>query len=424
MINHTNRLIVSSVLLVVAFALTGCGKSSPPKDGVRNAVAVVLPPFLSVDSIDVEPIATGPESYKINFKAVLATKENLYLLDREAEGTPKVTLLKVIQAAGSKVSIYGFLEARRMMDKWMLDTPVIQVGLDQFGKPRGAFDAQSYVTGSDEANVALNQQRVNAELQAQAKKAALDQQEREKLEQEKREEERRKLQEERQAREDKARKEREAQAKIEAEEQRQKEEEQRKKEEEQRKVEEEAAHQKLILATVPGASYIGTISWKDEIQHLRLVFTEQKGFMISAKANNPDSPNAAQAFKGELVFNAEPEKDGSVYSIFMSPIGGLEDNFENNKKYWHLYVRGKGSLKLRLTETGLDGIANISNTYYIDARYTIRLQREGRPRATSPSPAAPNPGNVVPAPVAPSPSVPVLPSPPVRMSPDADRSRP
>ena len=353
MINHTNRLIMCSVLLVGAFALTGCGKSSPPKDAVRNAVAVVLPSFLSIDSIEIEPIATGPESYKINFKAVLATKENLYLVDREVEGTPRVTLLKVAQAAGSKVSIYGFLEARRMMDKWMLDTPVIQVGLDQFGKPRGAFNAQSYVTGSDEANAALRQQTVNAEIQEQARKAALDRQERERLEQEKREEERRKLQEERQAREDTARKERERLARIEAEKQRQKEMEQQKKDE-------EAKRQPIIQATAIGTGYIGTIETPiyQRTQRLRLVFTKQTGFLVSVEVSNPDKPSQKETYSGRLDFDPQ-----ATYSILLST-GGVSSE-----------------LKLRLTDTGLEGTATMDwPPSSLLQGHKIRLQREGLQR--------------------------------------------
>ncbi|MGA2138576.1 MAG: cell envelope integrity protein TolA [Verrucomicrobiia bacterium] len=353
MINHTNHRIVSSVLLVVAFALTGCGKStpkSPPKQQVRDAVAAVLPPFLSLDSIELEPISTGPESVKVNFKAIVAPKEDLYQVDREVPGTPKVTLLKAVQAAGTKASLYGSLEARRMMDKWTLELTEIPVGLEQFGKPRGAFSAQSYVTGTDEANTALRQQAVNAELQEQAKKAALQRQERERI----------------------AREEQLEQTRMAAEEQ-------RKKEAEQRKAEEEAVRQKLMLATVPGATYIGTISREKELQRIRLVFTEQKGFLVRAEVSNPDNSKQKQTFTGELVSNPKPERNRSVaYPIVMSPVGegtskgSGQYGFDTSFDYFYRVV--SVPLKLRLTDTGLEGESDTTVLGW--GLFTLRLQRQ------------------------------------------------
>ena len=147
--------------------------------------------------------------------------------------------------------------------------------------------------------------------------------------------------------------------------------EQRKKEEEERQKEEAAARQKLILAPVPGTRYIGTITDRDgKVQRLRLVFTEQKDFLIRAEVSNPNNPKQKQTFTGELVFNPQPEKEGAVaYPIVMSPVGGHGFGgplFGNNFDYFYKYM---GSLKLRLTETGLEGEAYISNNF------TIRLRR-------------------------------------------------
>jgi flagellar biosynthesis GTPase FlhF len=264
--NFQTHHIVRSIFFVVALALAGCGEKTsqyqPPKKQVEDALRACLPAFLSLDSIELEPIPTGPEAVKVNFKATVTPKEDLYQVDRKVEGTPTVTLLKVVQAAGTKVSLYGSIEARRIMDQWTLESPQIQVGLKQFGPPRGAFEAQAYVAGSNEANAALKEQAANAERIARAREAALAQQERE-----------RKARAEREAREAKARQEQEEQARIALEQQRQKEMEQRKKEEEQLRKEAEASRQKLIQATAAGTRYIGTITHGDEVQRLRLVFT-------------------------------------------------------------------------------------------------------------------------------------------------------
>jgi hypothetical protein len=283
-------------------------------------------------------------------------------------------LLKVVQTAGTKLSLYGSVEARRTVDQWTLEPPQIQVGLRQFGEPRGAFGVQSYVAGTNEATAALKEQAVNAEIQQRAKKAAQEQRD---LEQ--------KALEERQAREEKARQAREEEARIAFEEQRQKALEQRKAEDEQQQKEAEAARQKLILATVQGTSYIGTISHDKELQRIRLVFTEQKNFLIRVEASNPDNPKQKQTFTGELVFNPQPEKANSVaYHIKLSPIAGSE--YITRGTFDEFYECSRGSLKLNLTDTGLGGEAS-----FVYNGYTIRLQRGTSigPVATPPPPPAP-----------------------------------
>jgi len=190
------RHITFLLALVIAVALAGCGENkqqappqqqveappekqvadtdqNPPKQPVEDAVRVALPPFLSLDSIELERIPTGPEAVKVNFKAIVVPKEDLCVVDRESEvaGTPTVTLLKVVQTAAAKASLYGSVVAHRAMDQWTLEAVQIQVGLKQFGEPRGAFPPLSYVTGGNEANKALEEQAANAKLQQQALKA-------------------------------------------------------------------------------------------------------------------------------------------------------------------------------------------------------------------------------------------------------------
>jgi len=223
------------ICLVFALTFAGCSggtSKSPPKQNVQDTVRASLPQFLTLDSIELEPIPTGPEDVKVNFKATVTPKEDLYQIDREVEGTPKVTLLKVVQPAGIKASLYGSVAAHRTMDQWSIQPPQIDVGLRQFGMPRAAFDAQSYVTGSNDANEALRQQATNAEKIAQAKEAARAERERE-----------RKALEEQKAREEEARKKREEQTRVALEMQRQKEAEQRRLEKLQR--EREAAPAEL-----------------------------------------------------------------------------------------------------------------------------------------------------------------------------------
>jgi hypothetical protein len=148
-------------------------------------------------------------------------------------------------------------------------------------------------------------------------------------------------------------------------------EEQRKIEEEQQKKEEQEARQKLILATAAGTRYIGTITNEDgEVQRLRLVFTEQDGVLIRAEASNPDRRGEKQTFTGELVFDPKPEKGrpDTAYPIVMSPIGKQDLDYS---VVWGFY-RQEGSLKLYLTDIGLEGKADMGGW---GNDYIIRLQR-------------------------------------------------
>jgi hypothetical protein len=198
------RHITFLLALVIAIALAGCGENkqqappqqqveappekqvadtdqNPPKQPVEDAVRAALPAFLSLDSIELERIPAGTEAVKVNFKAMVTPKGDLCVVDRESQvaGTPTVTLLKVVQTAAAKASLYGSVMAHRAMDQWTLEAVQIQVGLKQVGEPRGAFPPRSYVTGSDEANAALKEQAANAALVETEKQAARKKQEQE-----------------------------------------------------------------------------------------------------------------------------------------------------------------------------------------------------------------------------------------------------
>ena len=369
MSNHAYRCRALAVVVIGAFVLTGCGKSAhptPPKQQVQAAVAGSLPAFLSLTSLELEPIATGPESVKVNFKAGVAVNEDLYQVERAVTVTSKVTLLKLVQAEGTKRNLYGFVTVHRLMDLWTLEAPQLQADPHPFGKPREAFKARAYVAGTAEANAAL----AAADQERQAQKAALEREERESSALAEREERAQKVRAELQALEDQARRARLEQARLTFEEQGRKEAEQHKQAEAQRQQEAAATRQKLVLATVPGARYLGTkTGYNASVQRIRLVFTEQKDALLRAEVINPDDPNEKRMFTGELRFNAKPEKDGAVaYAIVMDGLRIHKSNPNRNS----IFDRSL-ALKLQLTADGLEGIADAG----LGETFPIRLQPEG-----------------------------------------------
>ncbi len=173
--------IFATACLFFAFGCNRYGRQGPQKNQLLTTVATVLPSYLTLLDIDAEYIPVGPNALKVNFKAVIGTKESLYQVERVVEGTPRITLLTMVRSAECRVSVYGCLEAVKTVDKWTLSPPDLQLSNGQFGLPRGTFDALAYVTGSKEAEDALKQQEANAEAQHQSKIAALERQERERV---------------------------------------------------------------------------------------------------------------------------------------------------------------------------------------------------------------------------------------------------
>lgn len=321
--------------------LSGCSentKKAPPKEQIQDSIRNSLPAFLTVENISTEAISTGDESVKVNFKASIIPKETLYELERKINGTPPIILLHLTQAAGMKATIYGSLEARRMIDKWSLSLFEIQSGVEQFGRPKGSFGAQAFVTGSPEADAAIKLQSTNAEQEERARKAMIEKQE----------------------------KERQAMA--------ERQEKERQDLEEQRKREEQAAKQKLLDATTAGTSYLGTIAYEGQRQRVRLIFTEQNNFLLHAEATNPDKAGEGQAFTGEFVINPQRDENSKfaiAYSILFSATG-KQTPAEGR---WEFYEQ-EGRMGLNVTDSGIEGEATTEGTLFNRKEYTIRLQRE------------------------------------------------
>ena len=119
---------------------------------VRDALSATLPPYLAMGEVETEAIPTAPDQAKVNVKVVISPKETLYAPDRRVPGDPSILLIKPVQVAGGKVTLYGFVQAQRTLDRWTLAAPVFPDGFEALGRPRSAFGAECFVTNSPEAN--------------------------------------------------------------------------------------------------------------------------------------------------------------------------------------------------------------------------------------------------------------------------------
>jgi hypothetical protein len=167
-------------------------------------------------------------------------------------------------------------------------------------------------------------------------------------------------------REEKIREARVEQARIVFERQREIAAEAKRQKEAQRQREEDQQRQKLLLATVPGTVYIGTISQNGDTQRIHMAFTEQKGFLIRSEISNPDKPIRRQTFVGELGSIPKVEENGETFYLFqMSAVGAGPDYENNDNKTWWSWQKDRSfaffycapttSLKLHLVDTGLEG---------------------------------------------------------------------
>ncbi|MDD2708901.1 MAG: hypothetical protein PHV34_13025 [Verrucomicrobiae bacterium] len=155
------------------WGFSGCGskeKIFPPKQQVEDAVRAALPSFLILDCMEFEVLGAEQESPKINFKAVVVPKADLFRVDQILPGMPEVTLLKPVQKAGAKITLYGSIVSHRTVDLWSFEMPDFSSGLQQCGQPRGSFGPQAFETGTPEADIALRQQSVNVAQQKNLRK--------------------------------------------------------------------------------------------------------------------------------------------------------------------------------------------------------------------------------------------------------------
>ncbi len=308
--------------------ILGCSPrkdNAPPSSQVHDALTATLPPYLTMSTVETESIPTGPDQAKVNCKVTVSPKETLYAPDRRVPGDPSILLIKTVQAADGKVTLYGSLQAQRTLDRWTLAAPVFPDGFEQLGRPRSAFGAQCFVTNTPEAAAAIKALNDHADEQERQMK-------------------------------DRQEKERQAQQA----------------ETEQTQREEQAAKDRLLRATAPGTRYLGTLTDPSTAvsQRLRLTFTEQQGLLVRAEATNPDQPADRRSLSGELVPEAKridaPYATKS-YPIQLSATGGQQ---AAAKGRWNFYCH-QGPLSLVPDDQGgLEGEAVIFQ------RYVVHLQRE------------------------------------------------
>ena len=323
---------------LLALGLTGCaprGKNSPPPEQVRDAVSAALPPYLILADNEAEPISTGPDTAKTNFKASVSPKEDLFVVDHRVEGDPPFLLVKLVQATSSKTTIYGSVLAQRTVDRWSLDAPVFTDDLQRFGSPLASFGPRSYAVGSPEAAQAL-----------QALSAHNDELERQRKEKEEKDRQARQAEADQKQRAEQAAK-------------------------DQKQRQEQAAKDKLFRATAPGTRYLGTLTDPSSTasQRLRLTFTEQTGNLLRAEVSTPDKPAEHRSLSGELVFAPQLDNNflaNKAYPIRLSAANGKQ----GPSSLLGRFFQQNGPLGLIPTEEGgLEGEAVIFQ------RYIIHLQR-------------------------------------------------
>ena len=193
------KLTTHTILLtaaIIGLALGGCSDSTPtaPKDTVNEirelleqgpskaAAGFGVKPFVKLDSLKTESVPLGQGQFKINLEITWKTEEVLYAPDEIAmtqlPSVPNsITLLKQVNKSGEKIVVYGSIRAELLTKShWKLDGSSLAMEDARQGKigvPIGAFAHNGYVTGTPEADKAIEaQKQLAAELQAKARREA------------------------------------------------------------------------------------------------------------------------------------------------------------------------------------------------------------------------------------------------------------
>lgn len=322
--------------LAATFIFVGCSgedeRVAPLKADVEASLSAGMPPFLALASMETEVIPLVENRVKINFKAMVEPKEDLYIADRHYGEDRSLMVLKKSQAAGAEANLYGSMLAERTMDKWNISRPEIESGMAQLGSPRGSFDPRAMIEGSDKMKKFIAAREAELAERARAEK-------------------------------EQSRKSEEARLAL----------------VERERVEQEEIRKKLTEATAVGKRYRGMIVQSpgqsyEVRQAVELLFTSQSGALITAELHNPDQPEQKQTFTGELVF--EPNEDSTKsgdghHPIILSPKNPTTRRVsENERDRFRIYFE-EGSVRLGLTGKGLEGKAS---TNRFNHQYSLRLQ--------------------------------------------------
>jgi len=192
-IHTTTSLLIAAI---IGLAMSACSESTPsaPKDTVKEirellelgpskvAEALSVKPFVTLDSLKTESVPLGRGEFKINLEITWKTEEALYAVDEiaMAQVPPvpnSITLLKQVNKSGEKITIYGSIKAEQITKShWKLDESSLKIEDNKqatTGQPIGAFSHNSYVTGTPEADKAIEaQKQLAVELQAKARREA------------------------------------------------------------------------------------------------------------------------------------------------------------------------------------------------------------------------------------------------------------
>ena len=331
---------ILSVISLALLLLPACSsKSEPPAQQVKDQVRTALPPYLTLVKIESELIGAGQDGVKVNFKATVTSKENLYLAGGKIDGTPEIALLRPTQAVDAAQVLYGTILARRIVDAWTFSELKFQSGFEQFGSPKGSFGPGALVENSPEAAAELKRRATAAEEAERVRREMVAKQEAD----------------------------RKAQLAIQENEEKLK--------EERHQQELEAAKKRLLEATVAGTCYVGTLVWEGQRQSIRLTFTGQNGFLLNADASNLDNPGHHQSLIGEFVVKPEKKADSkfqAAYSIQLSADGKRS----HKDGQWEFFGR-ECRLGLNLGESGFEGeAAAAAGPMFGDLKYQVRLKRE------------------------------------------------
>jgi hypothetical protein len=285
-----NRRLEFFVLSLIGSALSSCSPtSSIPDQVVADYIKSLLPAYLQIKNVRLERLSPSETSQGFNFKIAAMPAEPLYapalfqdvqneLVSKglkpasngqtfvggaqyDFKGLEQLQYIKQVNAPSDAINIYGFVTARKIVDKIEYSGLSFSSGFEGLGKPKGSFPAGTLIVGSPEYKTRLDVLIELQEREAATQKAA----------------------------------------------------------ERQKQVALEKRRAELIEATKPGTSYSGTWTLNASSKIIQLEFTNQQmdGRILNATFTLPEDRTQVIEYEGLIDFQAVESNQSPIKLHFV-----------------------------------------------------------------------------------------------------------
>jgi hypothetical protein len=196
-----NRCLEFFLFCIFGFAISSCSQTSGVlEQAVADYLKSLVPAYLQIKNVIIERLSPSETSQGFNFKIAAMPAEPLYapalfqdvqneLISKglkptsngqtfvggaqyDFKGLEQLQYIKQVNAPSDAINIYGFVTARKIVDKIEYSGLSFSSGFEGLGKPKGSFLAGTLTVGSAEYKTRLDALIELQEREAATQKAA------------------------------------------------------------------------------------------------------------------------------------------------------------------------------------------------------------------------------------------------------------